>query len=151
MEKKFLEAIYHLKKEQAVQFYGLNPEKSLYSRSAIYALTNDCFPYFSPKCAEFEEFDELFRVKKEFVDQVWDYICSESEENRFHTYYELESNFGGRPCRDNLCVVLRYAFLAGQLENDVFWEKLVEKSGSPIEAKHLNRPFELLELFMFKY
>lgn len=151
MEKKIFEAMYHLRKEQAIQFYNLNPEKSLYSRSAIYALANDCFPYFSPKCAEFEEFDGFFRVKKEFVAQVWDYICSESEENRFHTYYDLETRFGRKACRIEMLTTLRYAFLAGRLDCDVFWEKLLEKSGFPIEAKHLNKPFDPSELFLLKY
>ena len=151
MKNTNLQALYHIRKEQAILFYSLNSERNLYSLGTIYALANDCFPYFSPKSAEFEEFDELFRVKNEFVDHVWDYIISESEKNRFHTYYELETQFGGKVHRNELLTTLRYAFLAGQLGCDVFWEKLLEKSAFPIEAKNLNKPFDLSELFLLKY
>ena len=110
MKNTNLQALYHIRKELAIQFYSLNPERNLYSCGTIYALANDCFPYFSPKSDEFEELDELFRVKKEFVNRVWDYISNESEKNRFHTYYELETLFGGKVHRIELMITFRYAF-----------------------------------------
>lgn len=151
MKNKILDALYHIRKEQAVQSYCLNPERSLFNSDTIYALANDCFPYFSPRSAEFKEYEDVFRVKKAFVDQVWDFISAESDENRFHTYYELETQFGGKDHRIELMTTLRYAFLAGQLDYDKFWEKLVENGGCPIEANNLNKSFELSELCLFRY
>lgn len=151
MCNKMLQAMYHVRKDLAIQFYNLNPEKSLFEESSIYALAKDCFPIFSSRNKEFEEFNDIFQVKMDFVEKVWNYISNESDENRYHTYYELEAQFGGKTCRFELMTTLRYAFLAGQLDDDMFWEKLVENAGSPIEAQHLNRPFDLSELFLLKY
>ncbi len=64
MKNKILDALYHIRKEQAVQSYCLNPEGSLFNSDTIYALANDCFPYFSPRSAEFKEYEDVFRVKR---------------------------------------------------------------------------------------
>lgn len=151
MKNKILEALFHIRKEQTIQFYCLNSERCLFKDGTAYALANDCFPYFSPKSAEFEEFDDVFLVKRAFIELVLDYIDAENDENRCHTYYELENHFGGKPCRDKLRVVLRYAYLEGILDSNEFWERLLEDGGYPIGLQNINKPFDVSELLEQKW
>jgi len=148
MENKILESLYHIRKAQILQFYRLDPAKSMFPVSAVYALRRDCFPVFLQDYTEFEMYDEVFRVKKDYINQVVDFIVSEYDKGMYHSYYDLETRFGGKECRSSLMTTIRYAFLAGVLDDEFFWKKLVENNGSPIEAKNLNRPFDESEFLL---
>ena len=77
MENKILKSLYYIRNAQLIQFYRLNPAKSMFPVSAVYALKRDCFPIFLQDYTEFEMYDNVFRVKKGYADQVVDFIVSE--------------------------------------------------------------------------
>jgi hypothetical protein len=137
MENQIMKALYHLRKNQIVLSYRLNPEKSGITASQAYAWSHDCYPFFhvDDENDEAELYLDYFKVKKDFVTKVIEYLDAEWLENRFHTFYELEDKFGRN--RVELINILRYCFLDDRFgQKSEFWATL--KKDCPAEAHHID-------------
>lgn len=142
MEKNIIKALYQIRKNQIIQFYRLDAEKSQISEALAYALSRDCYPYFHSD-DEFDIYDDCFVVKKDFFEKVIKFIDDDWIKNVFHTFYELEDVFG-HDNRAELIAILRYCFLDNRFGGDGFWEKIVSRS--PCEANGINRPLDSWEI-----
>lgn len=139
MNERIMKALYHLRKNQIVLSYRLNPEKCGISASLAYAWSHDCYPFFHVEDDEDDEAElylDYFKVKKDFATKVIEYLDAEWLENKFHTFYELEDKFG-RNCRMELIHILRYCFLDDRFgQKSAFWQEL--KKNCPVEAHHID-------------
>lgn len=132
-----MKALYYIRKNQIVLSYRMNPEKCGISASQAYAWSHDCYPFFhvDDDDDEAELYLEYFKVKKEFVTEVIEFLDSEWLKNQFHTFYELEGRFGCN--RVELIHILRYCFLDDRFgQKSSFWETL--KKDCPVEAHHID-------------
>ncbi|GAB6390785.1 MAG: hypothetical protein MdMp014T_0158 [Treponematales bacterium] len=66
--------------------------------------------------------------------QVWGYLDTEVQNNRFHTYYEIEFKFGGKQCRPVLCRILHSAYEQKRYDSH-FWDVVFTEGQYPIVAK----------------
>ena len=115
MNEQIMKALYYLRKNQIVLSYRLNPEKCGISASLAYAWSHDCYPFFHVEDDEAELYLDFFKVKKDFATKVIEYLDAEWLENKFHTFYELEKEFG---------------------QKSIFWKTL--KKECPVEAHHID-------------
>lgn len=136
-----IKALYQIRKEQVVQFFRLNPEKSQIPPSFAYALSHDCYPYFHSE-EDFDVFNKCFFVDKVFFEAVAKYIDEEWIKKIYHSFYELEDHFGHER-RMELITILRYCYLDHRFD-DVFWEKL--EASCPCEAHGISRPLQSWEI-----
>lgn len=134
MESNVLTALYHIRKNQIIQFYRLNPEKSQISSSFAYAIGNDCYPFFHSD-EEMEIYSDCFKIKKDLIERIVKFIDKNWLENKYYSFYELEDIFG-KKLRFELIVILRYCFLDNRFTGEDFWEKML--SYCPVEASSLN-------------
>ncbi|MBR3981333.1 MAG: hypothetical protein IKJ98_09250 [Bacteroidales bacterium] len=143
MEEKILKALYYVRKKQILQSYHSEYGGRVYSESYVFAVKNDCYPYF-----HIEEDDEIYSnfytIKQEFIETVVDYIQKEWLNKRYHTFYELESKYGHEN-RRNLIILLRYIFLDERFDK-TFWDKLIENEKCPIEAFRICAPLDEYEI-----
>ena len=139
MDNQIMKALYYLRKNQIVISFRLNPEKCGIPASLAYAWAHDCYPFFHTDDNEDDEVElylDCFKVKKEFVTKVIEYLDAEWLENRFHSFYDLEDKFG-HSCQMELIHVLRYCFLDDRFgQKSIFWEML--KKNCPVEAHHID-------------
>ena len=108
MDNQTMKALYYLRKNQIVLSFRLNSEKCGISASQAYAWSHDCYPFFhvDDEDDEAELYLDFFKVKKDFVTEVIEYLDAEWLKNKFHTFYELEDKFGRN--RVELIHILRY-------------------------------------------
>lgn len=136
MDSNIMTALYHIRKNQIIQFYRLDPEKSQISNSFAYALSNDCYPFFHSD-EEMDIYSECFKIKKELIEKIVKFIDNDWLKKKYYTFYELEDIFG-HGLRVELIVILRYCFLDNRFGGDEFWKKML--SFCPAEATSLNEP-----------
>lgn len=136
-----MKALYYIRKNQIVLSYRMDSEKCGIPASQAYAWSHDCYPFFhvGDDDDEAELYLEYFKVKKEFVTEVIEFLDAEWLQDKFHTFYELEDKFGRN--RVELITILRYCFLDDRFgQKSEFWTTL--KKDCPVEAHHIDSPLD---------
>jgi len=142
METKIMTALYYIRKNQIIQFYRLDPDKSQISNSFAYALSNDCYPFFQAD-EEMDMYADCFKIKKELIEKIVKFIDADWLKGKYYSFYELEDIFG-HDLRVELIVILRYCFLDKRFGGEDFWNKMI--SSCPAEATSLNKPLTYWEI-----
>lgn len=142
MEHSILKALYYIRKNQIIEFYRIDSEKSQIPDSFAYAISKDCYPYFQSD-DESEIYKDCFSIKYDFIDRVVKFLDENWIQKKYYTFYELEDIFG-QENRYELIVVLRYCFLDRRFSDDAFWKKLDEYC--PSEAHGLTVPLNEWEI-----
>lgn len=146
MEKDVLKALYYIRKNQILQFYKLNPEKSGYAISYIYALSHDCYPMFH-STEETDIYLECFSVKKDFFEEFVYYINKECWlKKEYKTFYQLEDKFGHGK-RFEMMIILRYCFLDNRFAEEEFWNTITKNGECPSECRGLASEFSDWEIY----
>lgn len=142
MENSFLKALYFIRKNQIIQFYRIDSEKTKISDSFAYAISKDCYPYFHSD-EETEIYKNCFSIKYEFIDKVVNFLDQNWLNKKYYSFYELEDIFG-HGNRYELIVILRYCFLDGRFSTPNFWAKIEENC--PTEAHGLSSPLNIWDI-----
>lgn len=146
MDKEILNALYYIRKNQILQFYKLNPEKSGYSNSYIYAITNDCYPFFH-STEETDIYLDCFSISKDFCQRFIKFIDEECWiKKEYKTFYQLENIFG-RDKRYDMIIILRYCYLDNRFSEDKFWNTITRDGECPIECKSIASEFSEWEIY----
>lgn len=146
MEKDVLKALYYIRKNQILQFYKLNPEKSGYPNSYVYAISNDCYPFFH-STDETDIYLDCFSISKDFCQQFIRFIDEECWLKKdYKTFYQLE-NIYGREKRSDMLVILRYCYLDGRFSRQEFWDTLTRNGDCPSECRGLVSEFSDWEIY----
>ena len=146
MEKDILKALYYIRKNQILQFYKMNPEKSGYPNSYVYAISNDCYPFFHSS-DETDLYLDCFSISKDFCQEFIRYIdevCWLKKE--YKSFYELEDKFGLEK-RSDMAVILRYCYLDGRFAREEFWNAITENGKCPSECRGLASEFSDWEIY----
>lgn len=133
METNIMTALYNLRKNQIIQFYRLNPDKSQISSSFAYAMSKDCYPFFHAD-EEMDIYVNCFKIKKDRIKTIVESIDTDWLNEKYYSFYELEDKFG-HELRVELIIILRYCFLDNRFSGEKFWDTIL--SHCPTEAKSI--------------
>lgn len=139
--QEVLNALFDLKRQEAVLAY-LNPAtKPFVDVAYVYALSNSIYPFFHEDVCPFET---CYETRREFVDKVIKHADEHFLSKKYLTFYNYEDEFGSEE-RIRLADIFRYTFLCGGKFNDEFYERLVSYSPSQVHNIN-NRSLEDWEL-----
>lgn len=141
-------ALYEIKRQAFLFAYIQNPEN--FSPALAYAYDKRIAPIFHEVLAReaynVDPFDDIYLVKKEFVDAVTKYIDVEWRANNLKaiTFYDLEDKFGGyKANRVELIYLLEYTRINGPFDEEV-WKAI--EANAPMEASKLASEFSPKEV-----
>lgn len=140
--EQVLQALYESRKLTITMNYRIHGEKIGFSKSYIYAISNDIFPFFQDEHNN-DPYKTLYQISSEKISDVINYIDEEWLKDKLYSFYDLETKFDSRVDRSELIRILRYTFLDDRFDANL-WEKLV--SWAPVEANSLNSPIEDWEI-----
>ncbi len=136
-------ALYELKRQSFLIGYIQNPER--FSGALAFAYYHRVAPIFHENGARetygSDPFDEVYAVKRDFVDKVTKYVDERSRANDLEAigFYKLEDKFGGyKTNRMELVFVLEYARI-NRLFDDTVWTAI--QKNAPVEANSLEATF----------
>lgn len=133
-------ALYENRKLTITLNYRIHGDVCGFTPAYAYAVANDIYPLFqsahSPEEGIIDPFYDCYRTSEADISKILNYVDGEWLEGRLYSFYELEDHFGGKDSRVKLIQVLRYAYLDGRFDEEL-WDKLI--SWAPIEAKSVVR------------
>lgn len=139
-DDKVLMALYENRKQFLVVNYRVHGDKCGVSESYIYAISHDMYPFFSQEYSlegdNQDPYAQCYKISAEDISEILEYVDSEWLKGNVYDYYALESYFGSKATRWKLICILRYCFLDGRFDENL-WSKLVDSA--PVEAKSITR------------
>ncbi|PCI58871.1 MAG: hypothetical protein COB35_12700 [Gammaproteobacteria bacterium] len=146
-EQRIMQALFN---QQRLQIMGLGVHHNEYDDGYLYAWESGVYPWFSDTDGSVNQmphecYAEFFKVKKETVQNVLNYLDEKWLAKDIPTFYELEERFGGKWDEENgriaLLVICRYAFLSRRFDKTL-WDKLLKPMQHPSEASSICSPLK---------
>ena len=113
-------------------------------QAQAYAWTHRIFPWFDSHGVA-QEFKDEFEVGADKISEVIKFIDDDWMGEKKLTFYDIESHFNvrldGQLDRSDLIGIVRYAFLSGRF-NDELWERLTVGGSGPVESQSISSPFD---------
>lgn len=141
-------ALYEIKRQSFLLGFLQNPDN--FDPALAYAYNNRVAPYFHENSAkehyECDPFDEIYFVKRAFLDEVYGYIdeCELAGEHTNLEFNKLEDKFGGyRTNRIELIYALEYARINGRFTSEC-WKSIESKA--PAEANSIESTFSASDI-----
>lgn len=136
---------------QRLQVLTLGVHHKEYDTGYLYAWAKSVYPIQqdtdgSVPMMPHEHYPEQFKVSKEKVDELTDYLDKCWIDHKVPTFNELESQYkiretGSEWDRMDLIHICRYMFLSSTFDEE-FWNKLLTPQQHPSEAMSIRRDYD---------
>jgi len=146
-EQRLMQAMFN---QQRLQIMSLGVHHDEYDDGYLYAWESGVYPWFNDTDGSVNQmphecYPEFFKVSKEVVQNVLNYLDEKDLAGEVPTFYQLEDHFGGKWNEESgrmaLLGICRYAFLSDRFGKE-FYDKLLTPMQHPSEASSMCRPLK---------
>lgn len=139
-EKKLYNFLYEMYKSQKIIEIELKKNKTKNDKGLLFALKNEIYPVLDLKHEIIDkeiinEFENLFVIKKDFIDKVFEQIDNSYLNRDYKTFNYWEDIFG-KDKQSELILVFEYLFIEKSFNND-FKKTLIDHYNNPDDANYL--------------
>lgn len=136
--------LFNLQKFKILELFTSQASLNRISPSYAFAWDSGVYPIGHHNCDWHEPFTESFKVGKEKMEELGDFLDKLDQQDQKITFYDLESHYdvrnGGQWDRMDLVFACRYMRLCDWFGEE-FWQGMVGNSNCPTESKQITRDF----------
>ena len=141
--------LFNLQKFKVLELFTNQNAQKIFSHSYAFAWDAGVYPIGHNGCDWHVPFEETFKVSKERMEELGEFLEKLEQAGKTITFYDLEDHYnvrgGGDWERMELVYACRYMNLCNWFGQD-FWQGMVGHSNCPTESKQITRDFEPKEV-----